>query len=41
MLAFLGVWAWAWKPSRRGGFDAAARLAGEDAPPADPTVAGR
>ena len=36
MLAFLALWAWAWKPSRRAGFDAAARLAVEDAPPADP-----
>jgi cytochrome c oxidase cbb3-type subunit 4 len=41
MLAFLALWAWAWKPSRRAGFDAAARLAVEDAPPADPKEAGR
>ena len=34
MLAFIAVWAWAWRPSLRAGFDAAARLAVEDAPPA-------
>ena len=30
MLAFLAVWIWAWRPSRRAGFDAAAHLAVED-----------
>ena len=30
MLAFVAVWIWAWRPSRRPGFDAAARLAVED-----------
>ena len=30
MLAFVAVWAWAWRPSLRAGFDAAARLAVED-----------
>ena len=43
MLAFIAVWAWAWRPSLRAGFDAAARLAVEDAPTtsADEAEAGR
>ncbi|HET9863327.1 MAG TPA: cbb3-type cytochrome c oxidase subunit 3 [Steroidobacteraceae bacterium] len=41
MLAFVALWAWAWRPGRRRGFEDAARLAVEDAPPADPKEAGR
>lgn len=43
MLAFVAVWIWAWRPSRRPGFDAAARLAVEDdgAPAGDAREAGR
>ena len=43
MLAFIAMWAWVWRPSLRAGFDAAARLAVEDAPPAatDEAEAGR
>ena len=43
MLAFIAVCAWAWRPSRKAGFEAAARLAVEDAPQAggDATGAGR
>jgi cbb3-type cytochrome oxidase subunit 3 len=35
MLAFIAVCAWAWRPSRKAGFEAAARLAVEDATPVD------
>ena len=31
MLLFLGVWAWSWQPRHRARFDAAARLALDEA----------
>jgi cytochrome c oxidase cbb3-type subunit 4 len=34
LLLFVALWAWAWQPRLRRGFDDAARLAVEDAPPA-------
>ena len=34
MLLFVAVWWWAWQPRRRGEFEAAARLAVDDAAPA-------
>lgn len=30
LVAFIGGWIWAWRPSRRADFDAAARLPLED-----------
>jgi cbb3-type cytochrome oxidase subunit 3 len=41
MLAFLAACAWAWRPSRRAGFEAAARLALDEAPAADAPEAAR
>ena len=32
MLLFVGIWWWAWQPRKRGDFEAAARLAVDDAP---------
>ena len=32
MLLFVAIWWWAWQPRRRGDFEAAARLALDDAP---------
>ena len=34
MLLFVGIWWWAWQPRKRGDFEAAARLAVDDAAPA-------
>ena len=36
MLLFVAVWWWAWQPRRRGEFEAAARLAVDDAAPVAP-----
>jgi cytochrome c oxidase cbb3-type subunit 4 len=33
MLLFIGIWWWAWQPRKRGDFEAAARLAVDDAAP--------
>jgi cytochrome c oxidase cbb3-type subunit IV len=33
LLVFIGAWIWAWRPARRAGFDAAARLPLEDGGP--------
>jgi cytochrome c oxidase cbb3-type subunit 4 len=33
LLLFVGLWAWAWQPRLRRGFDEAARLAVDDAEP--------
>jgi cytochrome c oxidase cbb3-type subunit IV len=30
LIAFIGIWAWAWSSRRKGDFDAAARLPFED-----------
>ena len=32
MLLFVGIWWWAWQPRKRGEFEAAARLAVDEAP---------
>ena len=35
LLAFLAGWAWAWSPRRKADFDAAAKLALDDAAPGE------
>lgn len=40
LLLFVGLWAWAWQPRLRSGFDAAARLAVDDGVPAGEAIAG-
>ena len=40
LLLFVGLWAWAWQPRLRSGFDAAARLAVDDGVPAGEALAG-
>ncbi|HEU4774581.1 MAG TPA: CcoQ/FixQ family Cbb3-type cytochrome c oxidase assembly chaperone [Lysobacter sp.] len=32
LLLFVAIWCWAWQPRKRGEFEAAARLAVDDAP---------
>lgn len=40
LLLFVGLWAWAWQPRLRSGFDAAARLAVDDRMPPGEALAG-
>ena len=40
LLLFVGLWAWAWQPRLRSGFDAASRLAVDDHVPAGEALAG-
>ena len=40
LLLFVGLWAWAWQPRLRKGFEATARLAVDDGVPAGEEVDG-
>ncbi|QIL20291.1 cbb3-type cytochrome c oxidase subunit 3 [Thermomonas sp. HDW16] len=39
LLLFVGLWAWAWQPRLRSGFEATARLAVDDDVPAGEAIA--